>query len=67
MLRVLYDHHRKAREFPLAINVLPLILGRFIEVATTLLLSMPILAPALLPIGLRPLAVVAPASQESVA
>ena len=48
------DHHLKTWEFLLAINVLLLILGCFLEVAATLLLVMPILAPALLPIGVDP-------------
>jgi len=48
------DHHLKTWEFLLAINVLLLILGCFLEVAATLLLVMPILAPALIPIGVDP-------------
>jgi C4-dicarboxylate transporter DctM subunit len=48
------DHHLHTWQFLLAINVLLLILGCFLEVAATLLLVMPILAPALLPIGVDP-------------
>ncbi|MBV8889262.1 MAG: TRAP transporter large permease [Alphaproteobacteria bacterium] len=48
------EHHLKTWQFLLAINVLLLILGCFLEVAATLLLVMPILAPALLPIGVDP-------------
>ncbi|HEX3864454.1 MAG TPA: TRAP transporter large permease [Stellaceae bacterium] len=48
------DHHLKTWEFLLSINILLLILGCFLEVAATLLLVMPILAPALLPIGVDP-------------
>jgi C4-dicarboxylate transporter DctM subunit len=49
------DHHLKTWEFLLAINVLLLILGCFLEVAATLLLVMPILAPALKPLGIDPI------------
>ncbi len=48
------DHHLKTWEFLLAINVLLLILGCFLEVASSLLLVMPILAPALAPLGIDP-------------
>ena len=48
------DHHLRTWEFLLAINVLLLILGCFLEVAGTLLLVMPILAPVLLPLGINP-------------
>jgi C4-dicarboxylate transporter, DctM subunit len=41
-------------EFPLAINLLLLLLGCFLEVNATLLLVMPILAPALKPLGVDP-------------
>jgi C4-dicarboxylate transporter, DctM subunit len=49
------DHHLKTWEFLLAINVLLLVLGCFLEVAATLLLVMPILAPALKPLGIDPI------------
>ena len=48
------DHHLKTWQFLLAINVLLLILGCFLEVAATLLLVMPILTPALKPLGIDP-------------
>jgi C4-dicarboxylate transporter DctM subunit len=41
-------------EFLLAMNVLLLIIGCFLEVVSTLLLVMPILAPALMPLGVDP-------------
>jgi C4-dicarboxylate transporter DctM subunit len=41
-------------EFLLTINVLLLIIGCFLEVVSTLLLVMPILAPALMPLGVDP-------------
>ena len=48
------DHHLSTWEFLLAINVLLLILGCFLEVVATLLLVLPILAPALVPLGVDP-------------
>jgi len=48
------DHHFRTWQFLLAINVLLLILGCFLEVAATLLLVLPILAPALEPLGVDP-------------
>jgi len=41
-------------EFLLAMNLLLLIIGCFLEVVSTLLLVMPILAPALMPLGVDP-------------
>jgi C4-dicarboxylate transporter DctM subunit len=41
-------------EFLLAINILLLIIGCFLEVVGTLLLVMPILAPILVPLGVDP-------------
>ncbi len=41
-------------EFLLAINILLLVIGCFLEVVSTLLLVMPILAPALVPLGVDP-------------
>ncbi|HXP75099.1 MAG TPA: TRAP transporter large permease subunit [Stellaceae bacterium] len=41
-------------EFLLAINVLLLLIGCFLEVVSTLLLVMPILAPILVPLGIDP-------------
>ena len=48
------DHHMKTWMFLLSINILLLILGCFLEVASTLLVVMPILAPALKPLGVDP-------------
>ena len=48
------DNHFKTWQFLLAINVLLLILGCFLEVAATLLLVLPILAPVLGPLGIDP-------------
>jgi C4-dicarboxylate transporter, DctM subunit len=48
------DHGFATWEFLLAINVLLLILGCFLEVTATLLLVLPILAPALKPLGVDP-------------
>jgi C4-dicarboxylate transporter DctM subunit len=46
--------HLSTWEFLLAINILLLIIGCFLEVVSTLLLVMPILAPVLLPLGVDP-------------
>ncbi len=48
------DHHLHPWQFLLAINALLLMLGCFLEVAATLLVVMPILAPALKPLGVDP-------------
>src|SRR5215469_8829811 len=48
------DHGFSTWQFLLAINLLLLILGCFLEVAATLLLVLPILAPALGPLGVDP-------------
>jgi C4-dicarboxylate transporter, DctM subunit len=48
------DHGFATWEFLLAINLLLLLLGCFLEVNATLLLVMPILAPALKPLGVDP-------------
>ena len=48
------DHHFARWEFLLAINVLLLVLGCFLEVTATLLLVLPILAPVLKPLGVDP-------------
>jgi C4-dicarboxylate transporter DctM subunit len=47
-------HNLETWEFLLAINVLLLLLGCFLEVVAALLLVMPILAPALKPLGVDP-------------
>jgi len=54
LVQFTFDNHLRPWEFLLAINVLLLILGCFLEVAATLLLVMPILAPALVPLGIDP-------------
>jgi C4-dicarboxylate transporter DctM subunit len=54
LVKFTLDHHLSTWEFLLAINVLLLLLGCFLEVAATLLVVMPILAPALVPIGVDP-------------
>ncbi len=48
------DHGFARWEFLLAINVLLLVLGCFLEVTATLLLVLPILAPVLKPLGVDP-------------
>jgi C4-dicarboxylate transporter DctM subunit len=48
------EHQFATWEFLLAINVLLLIMGCFLEVIATLLVVMPILAPALKPLGIDP-------------
>ncbi|MBN8900248.1 MAG: TRAP transporter large permease subunit, partial [Rhodospirillales bacterium] len=48
------NHNLATWEFLLAINVLLLVLGCFLEVVAALLLVMPILAPALKPLGVDP-------------
>ena len=48
------SHHLATWQFLLAINILLLILGCFLEVVATLLLVLPILAPALQPLGVDP-------------
>jgi C4-dicarboxylate transporter DctM subunit len=48
------DHQFAAWEFLLAMNLLLLVLGCFLEVIATLLVVMPILAPALKPLGVDP-------------
>jgi C4-dicarboxylate transporter DctM subunit len=47
-------HHLATWEFLLAINILLLVLGCFLEVTAALLLVLPILAPALQPLGVDP-------------
>ena len=48
------DHGFATWQFLLAINALLLVLGCFLEVTATLLLVLPILAPALKPLGVDP-------------
>jgi C4-dicarboxylate transporter DctM subunit len=47
-------HHLATWQFLLSINVLLLVLGCFLEVVAALLLVIPILAPALIPLGVDP-------------
>src|ERR1700687_2642666 len=47
-------HHFATWQFLLAMNILLLILGCFLEVVAALLLVIPILAPALIPLGVDP-------------
>jgi len=47
-------HNLATWEFLLAINILLLVLGCFLEVVAALLLVIPILAPALIPLGVDP-------------
>jgi C4-dicarboxylate transporter DctM subunit len=54
LVRFTVDHGFSTWEFLLAINVLLLALGCFLEVTATLLLVLPILAPALRPLGVDP-------------
>src|SRR5712664_2681773 len=50
----LLNHQFSTWQFLLAINALLLVLGCFLEVTATLLLVLPILAPALAPMGVDP-------------
>src|SRR5580658_9148501 len=54
LVKWVLDHHLSTWEFLLAINVLLLILGCFLEVVATLLLVLPILAPVLPALGVDP-------------
>jgi C4-dicarboxylate transporter DctM subunit len=54
LVKWVVDHKFATWEFLLTINVLLLILGCFLEVVATLLLVLPVLAPALLPLGVDP-------------
>ncbi len=54
LVKFTLDNHFSTWEFLLAINVLLLVLGCFLEVTATLLLVLPILAPALQPLGVDP-------------
>jgi C4-dicarboxylate transporter DctM subunit len=54
LVRFTVAHGFSTWEFLLAINVLLLVLGCFLEVTATLLLVLPILAPALKPLGVDP-------------
>ena len=54
LVQFVADQHLSTWEFLLAMNVMLLIVGCFLEVVSTLLLVMPILAPALLPLHVDP-------------
>jgi len=54
LVRFVATHGFRTWQFLLAINVLLLILGCFLEVTATLLLVLPVLAPALVPLGVDP-------------
>ena len=54
LVAFLLSHHFSTWQFLLTINVLLLVLGCFLEVTATLLLVLPILAPALRPMGVDP-------------
>jgi C4-dicarboxylate transporter DctM subunit len=54
LLKFLLGHGYATWQFLLAINVMLLVLGCFLEVTATLLLVLPILAPALGPMGVDP-------------
>ncbi len=54
LVRFVLEHHFATWQFLLIINLLLLLLGCFLEVTATLLLVLPILAPALKPLGVDP-------------
>jgi C4-dicarboxylate transporter, DctM subunit len=54
LIAFLLAHQLSTWQFLLAINVLLLVLGCFLEVTATLLLVLPVLAPALRPMGVDP-------------
>jgi C4-dicarboxylate transporter DctM subunit len=54
LVQYLLAHQYATWQFMLAINALLLVLGCFLEVTATLLLVLPILAPALKPMGVDP-------------
>jgi C4-dicarboxylate transporter, DctM subunit len=54
LVEFLLAHRLESWQFLLAVNGLLLILGCFLEVTATLLLVLPILAPALRPMGVDP-------------
>jgi C4-dicarboxylate transporter, DctM subunit len=54
LVQYLLGHRFETWQFMLAINALLLVLGCFLEVTATLLLVLPILAPALGPMGVDP-------------
>jgi C4-dicarboxylate transporter DctM subunit len=54
LVNFVIGHHFASWQFLLIINGLLLVLGCFLEVTATLLLVLPILAPALVPLGVDP-------------
>ena len=54
LMQYLLEHRYETWQFMLAINALLLVLGCFLEVTATLLLVLPMLAPALKPMGVDP-------------
>jgi C4-dicarboxylate transporter, DctM subunit len=54
LVNFVIGHHFATWQFLLIINGLLLVLGCFLEVTATLLLVLPILAPALVPLGVDP-------------
>jgi C4-dicarboxylate transporter, DctM subunit len=54
LVEFLLGHNFSTWQFLLAINVVLLVLGCFLEVTATLLLVLPVLAPALAPMGVDP-------------
>ncbi len=54
LVQFVLDHHFSTWQFLLTINALLLVIGCFLEVSSTLLVVMPILAPALQPLGVDP-------------
>jgi C4-dicarboxylate transporter DctM subunit len=53
-VQFIIDHQFSTWQFLLAINVLLLVLGCFLEVASTMLIVLPILVPVLKPLGVDP-------------
>ncbi|EQD45762.1 TRAP dicarboxylate transporter, DctM subunit, partial [mine drainage metagenome] len=54
LVRFVATHGFRTWQFLLTINLLLLVLGCFLEVTATLLLVLPVLAPALVPLGVDP-------------
>jgi C4-dicarboxylate transporter DctM subunit len=54
LVQFVAEQHLSTWEFLLAMNIMLLIIGCFLEVVSTLLLVMPILAPALIPLHVDP-------------
>lgn len=54
LVKFIRDNNFSAWQFLLAINILLIILGMFLEVASILLITLPILVPVLQPLGIDP-------------